>query len=144
MICDKIDDCIEVLDRAIEICRDPKGGKSTFRIENEDRKQYSKVNFEDCVYDGKENETKCDYAFIHRDVVYFVELKGSDVQKGYAQLAATIIDTKKCFQDKEIKARLVVTKNGAPKIAKKSSGYKNLVKNTKDIVVKQHILTEKI
>ena len=144
MICDKIDDCIEVFEKPLENCTDPKGGKSTFRLVNTERKNFSKINFEDCVYEGKENETKCDYAFIYDNVIFYVELKGSDVRKGYAQLSATIAETSKCFPEKAIKARMVVSKNNAPNIARKSVGYKKLIRKTTDIIVKQKVLIEKI
>lgn len=145
MICPKIEDCKEKLEKLHDSWTDPKGGKSKFTIKNENRIEYYKINFEECVYKGRENDTKCDFGLIVGKTVYFIELKGSDVTQGYKQLEATIAETRKCFPDFTFKAKLVVSKNNYPDLSKKNSAYTNLVKWTKkDIEVKVNVLSEKI
>ncbi len=145
MICRKIEDCTEKSKKPLDSWTDPKGGKSKFSIKNNNRIEYSKINFEECVYKGRENDTKCDYALIVGSTVYFIELKGSDVAKGYKQLEATITETKKCFPDFSLRAKLVVSKNNSPDLAKKNIAYKNLARLTNnDIEVKVNVISEKI
>ncbi|MFT5890247.1 MAG: hypothetical protein ACI9Y7_000337 [Dokdonia sp.] len=143
MICDKIEECSEIFDKPLDNLVDPKGGKSKFSIKNINRNSYIKIDFENCVYEDRQNDTKCDYGLIIDDEVYFVELKGSDVSKGYKQLESTIRETLRCFDGKRIKARMVVTKFSRPDIAKKTTEYKNLVRLTNnDVEVKQNVLTQ--
>lgn len=145
MICKKIESCIEDFEKPRDTWKDSKGGKSVFVLDNSNRNVYSKINFEDCVYEGRYNDTKCDYALISNDTVYFVELKGSDVKKGYEQLSATIKETAKCFSNLSIKVRMVVTRNSHPNLAKKTASYKHLFKVTNnDVIVKVNVLNEKI
>lgn len=50
-----------------------------------------KIQIDGCLIDDEKVE-KCDYGFIcpEDDVMYFVELKGSDVEKAFSQVTNTI------------------------------------------------------
>ncbi len=67
--------------------------KSTFRIINRSLLTVNKVAVDGCYQEG--SSKKCDYLFeiIHDsnvDTVYYVELKGRDVEHGIKQLTSTI------------------------------------------------------
>lgn len=128
MICEKILDCANSFSHTKKTLNDISGGKSTFIIENNSSSNYEIIDFENCVYEGKENETKCDFGLATDDTIYFIELKGNDLRKGCDQLRMTINATKKCFDDKEIEARLVVSKVNQPKMYKNTPNYKRLIK----------------
>ena len=131
MICKKIEDCKKEGNNRLLTFKDKKGSGSKYVFVNNSRKTYYKIKIENCVYKNKPNDTKCDYGIIFKDEVYFIELKGSDVNKGMKQLLATIKETKKCFQKKTIKARLVVTRYPSRKHTRKRKEYVDLIEITK-------------
>lgn len=90
---------------------------SNYKVENFDETSYSMVEVDDCVFNS--DLTKCDYAMIcekeKNKIVHFVELKGSDNNKGLNQIYETIYNTKQYFIGYKIKTRLIVTKAEAPR-----------------------------
>lgn len=147
MICTKIEDCKQKLNNPKKTLVDKKGGKSKYLIANKSQSEYSIINFENCVYEDKQNDTKCDYGIETEDSIYYIELKGSDVIKGVKQILTTFNETEKCFGDKAKKARLIVTRFSKPKIAKQTKEYKDLIKKiggVEGFVIKQNEYTEVI
>ena len=65
----------------------------TFRIKNNSSYTVNKVKVDGC-YIKTQTGIKCDYLFeiikINIDKVFYVELKGSDIQHAVAQLASTL------------------------------------------------------
>jgi len=62
-----------------------------FEIRNDNSRSVNKVRVDGCLID--DNRERCDYLFeIDKPIslVIYVELKGSDIQKAYNQLIATI------------------------------------------------------
>lgn len=145
MICKKIEDCKEKLNKPRDTFVDKIGCKSQYLIENKGRKTYYKVNFESCVYSDRANDTKCDYGMITGESVFFIELKGSDVKKGITQLLSTIKEVKNCFEGKSFEARLIVSKTPKPNLLKKTKEYRDLVKITNQrTIIKKDQHTDKI
>lgn len=133
MICNRIEDCKKVeLDKSKDTWKDSKGCDSKYLIENKSKKTYYKIDFENYVYENKQNETKCDYGLLTEDTIYFVELKGRNISKGIKQLYATLLETEKCFNGLNKKARIVASKIHRPDLMKRDKEYKYLVKKTKE------------
>ena len=68
-----------------------KENKSSFRINNKSKYKVSTVTVDGCLIDDA--RTRCDYLFeigIPVISVRYVELKGSDIEKAYKQLGATV------------------------------------------------------
>jgi hypothetical protein len=105
---------------------DRKGGKSKYSFTNPHSKAYYEIDFENDVFEN--NDTKCDYGIQTETTIFYIELKGSDVKKGVEQLLETIKATDKCFENLELKARLIVSKYPQPDIVRKTKEYKDLVK----------------
>ena len=59
-----------------------------FEIRNDNSRSVNKVRVDGCLID--DNRERCDYLFEIDKLVIYVELKGSDIQKAYNQLIATI------------------------------------------------------
>jgi hypothetical protein len=143
MICDQINECSIELKIPKKTLIDKKGGNSKYCIENMDRKSFYEIDFEECVYKNKQNDTKCDYGILCEQNVFYIELKGSDVKKGIKQLLATIVETKECFNGKKLKARLIVSKFPKPELIKQTKEYKDLVKIVnQNLIITQNIHTE--
>ena len=65
--------------------------KRTFRITNPNREKIKTILVDGCLIDDA--RIRCDYAFEigpSSDCAIYVELKGSDISRAFAQLAATI------------------------------------------------------
>ena len=107
---------------------DAGGGTSSFTIQNKSKTVFVIIDFENCVFKGNFIDSKCDYGLETDTSIYFIELKGSNLEKGCYQLKSTINQTKKCFKEKNIEARLVVTKVRKPKLYKNTPDYKQLIK----------------
>jgi len=141
MICKKIEECKKEQNKSKFTLQDKKGGRSKFIVFNKSRSEYALIDFENCVYENKENDIKCDYGLVINQSIYYIELKGSDVLTGFKQLSQTIDETEKCFSKFEKKSRLIVTKFSKPDLAKKNKAYKDLVKklgNTENLIIKQN------
>lgn len=145
MICERIKECKKELNKPKDTFVDKIGCNSRYLIENKDRRTYYKIDFENCVYHDRKNDTKCDYGMIVNESVVFIELKGSDVKKGISQLLSTVNETKNCFNGMNLKARLIVSRNTAPNITTRSKDYRDLVRITNNpIIIKKDQYTEKI
>jgi len=95
---------------------DPKAlSDSNYKVENLKEKIYSLVKMDGCVFDS--NETKCDFGMHLQDdnTIHFIELKGSDNNKGLMQLIETINNTKECYKGFNKKVRLIVSRAEAPR-----------------------------
>lgn len=146
MICNKIRGCEIKESHPIKVLKDRKGGKSIYRIENRSTSNFSIIDFENCVYEERQNDVKCDFGLKTDNSIYYVELKGSDVKNGITQLLETLAETEKCFKGLDKKIRLVATKFSKPNLVKKRREYKDLVKKVglNNIVITQNIFTENI
>lgn len=145
MICDKIKDCKKSVNHSKKTLVDRKGGKSKYIVNNKLKSTYSIIDFENCVYENTQNDTKCDYGLKTDESIIYIELKGSDVVKGIKQLLITINETEKCFTGLGKKARLIITRFSKPKIAKQTKEYKDLIKKIgclKNLDIKQNEYTE--
>lgn len=146
MICETINVCKgEGLNKTKDTWKDSKGCGSKYLIVNNNRKTYHKIDFENCVYKGRENETKCDYGLLTDDTIYYIELKGRDVKKGVKQLLSTLNETEKCFDDLHKKARIIASKISKPDIIKRMKEYRDLVTKIKGKpIIVTNKYTEKI
>jgi len=145
MICDDIRVCLVKLEVPKKTLVDKKGGHSKYCIDNPDRNIFDLIDFETCVYNDREHDTKCDFGILTQENIFYIELKGSDVKKGVEQLLSTIADTRKCFEDKLLKARLVVSRYPKPALVRQTKEYKDLVKIVnQNLIITQNIHTEKI
>ncbi|BEV04618.1 hypothetical protein [Chryseobacterium gambrini] len=143
--CEDIEKCCSESSDKRKTLKDKKGGSSRLLIENKLQKKFNIIDFEDCVYKAKQQETKCDFGILTDTEIIYVELKGSDVKQGIFQLKSTIEDTKQCFKDLNFKGNIVVTKFSKPNLVKQRKDYKDLVKLLqKEPVIKQNIHTENI
>lgn len=145
MNCKSVEDCKKELTKSKLTLKDKKGGKSKLLINNKSESKFAIIDFEECVYKNKENDTKCDFGLIANQSIFFIELKGSDVSTGFKQLLQTINETEKCFIGLKKKSRLIVSKYSKPDLAKKSKAYKDLIKklgNTERLIVKQNLYQE--
>lgn len=151
MICETIENCSVPVKDAKKTFVDSKGCKSKYLVENPGRKEYFSIDFENCVYGNRQNDTKCDFGVKTDNTAFYIELKGSDVKKGIEQLLSTIQETKKCFTGLTPKARLVVSKFPKPESVRNSKEYKDLAKILNyqymvndNLQITQHTFTENI
>lgn len=143
MICNEINHCLNSFEIPRKTLRDKKGGNSKYLIENPNHKVFFEIDFEECVYKNRENDTKCDFGIQHENTMYYIELKGSDVKKGVEQLLSTINETERCFKNHTLSARLIVTKFQKPKLVKQTKEYKDLIKIVNQhLIITQNIFTE--
>ncbi len=95
---------------AIEACRVRKNNKketlidkgaesdSKCLIENTNQSDYNVVEFENCVFKKIQSEyEKCDFGVETDNEIFYIELKGSNNNKGLKQILATVQSTKHCF-----------------------------------------------
>jgi hypothetical protein len=79
-------------------------------IENVSGYQLRKVKIDKCIKAG-ENGKKCDYLFHlkkdHKQVVFFVELKGGKVTKGLKQVATTLELLSNEFVNAQLMVRII-------------------------------------
>lgn len=91
--------------------------RTRYEIENKDEKIVSHLSFDLC------NESGCDYLFIIEekgsDKYIFVELKDSDLIQAIGQIRVTMERYRSCLTDKEIHARVVLTKTYSPDVSDK-------------------------
>ena len=145
MICKEISSCEVNSNHSKKTLIDKKGGKSKYIIHNKSKFDYSIIDFENCVYKNRENDTKCDFGLKTSNSIFYIELKGSEVIQGIKQLLVTIKDTGKCFENINKKARLVVSKFSKPEAAYRTKEYRNLIKkigSVKNFEIKQNQYTE--
>ncbi|QTD36228.1 hypothetical protein JL193_08600 [Polaribacter batillariae] len=148
MICNLIESCKVSVNHSKKTLIDKEGGKSKYLIHNKSTSNYSIIDFENCVYKGRQNDTKCDFGLKTETSIFYIELKGSDAIGGIKQLLATVNETEKCFSNIDKKARLIVTRFSKPKVAKQTKQtkeYKDLIKkigSVENFVIKQNAYTE--
>lgn len=111
MICQRVADCQETRTHFKETFSERGACRTEYKIQNPTRSEYHKIDFENCVYQNRQNDTKCDFGLMTSNSIIYIELKGKNVRTGLKQLKATVEETDKCF---EKKARLIVT--GSPTI----------------------------
>lgn len=115
-LAEAIIDCADHYNVRSKTFTDPKAkSASSYKVENLSAKNYEVIKIDGCVF--KSDETKCDYAMRVKDEkdIFFVELKGSDNNKGLEQLYQTIINTKDYFSGYKKQVRLIVSKAEAPR-----------------------------
>ncbi|MFY1048271.1 hypothetical protein [Chryseobacterium sp. GP-SGM7] len=143
--CEDLEKCYSEFSDKRKTLKDKKGGTSRLLVENKRQKKFNIIDFEDCVYKSKQQETKCDFAVLTDTEIIYVELKGSDVKQGIFQLKSTIEDTKNCFKNLNFKGSIIVTKFSKPNLVKQRKDYKDLVRLLqKEPIIKQNIHTENI
>lgn len=78
----------------------------TFTLLNNGKKKVKCIEIDGCVYN--EATTKCDYLMVVEDIskAFFIELKGTDVEKGIQQLYVTVNGLKSHFTDYVLEARI--------------------------------------
>lgn len=86
---------------------EPEKGKS-FVVENKKRFEIHKTRVDGCLFDAQVE--KCDW-IIHYDVqgnrAHFIELKGTDIEKGCSQLRSTLRLTQEYFAQHEKHCHIV-------------------------------------
>ncbi len=87
--------CSEVIKNKVIVKSE---NKSSVRIVNKKKEKIQVVTVDGCLIGA--NEAKCDYLFnaIESGKVFYVELKGSDIDKALEQLKATINKTEAHFR----------------------------------------------
>ena len=76
---ERIDNCKETAtDRNIVL----KEQKSIYKAINRTDESISIYKVDGCIYKPSSDETRCNYLLDVNQKLYFIELKGSDVQKG--------------------------------------------------------------
>jgi len=144
VIYERINDCKVEKNNSRLSLKDVKAvTKSKYSIVNDHRKSYHIIDIEGCVFQNENEIEKCDWAMEVENKIHYIELKGSDVSKGISQLLNTITETHQCFKLFSLKARLIVSKNPKPNIAKKNRKYIQLMKLVKnDFIIKQNEFIE--
>ena len=105
-----------------------KGAKTNYKIKNNGLK-VDQYTMDDCVLNHLPKESKCDYLFVvkHDNIDgYFVEMKGSDINKACKQLLSSIEKLRANITG-NIFARIVTTKIATPNYHQ-AKEYKHLKK----------------
>lgn len=115
--------------RPLVVLDDKKGGKVSYRGENEDRKELIVYKIDDGIM--KDNPgIKCDYGLYTTSsgVIRFIELKGSDLDKAHQQIIRSIryILNDSVTGINKVHGRIVLSKERVPNI--KSNYEKQLEK----------------
>jgi len=149
MIIESIENCYVAFNDRKKTLKDKKGRNSKYLIENCKLEEFHQIDIEECVYKNNSQDTKCDFAIKTSHSVFFIELKGSNVTKGVNQLLETIKETKHCFQNLQLNARLIVSKFSKPDLVRQRKEYVELAKlvkykegKNKNLIIKQNIYTE--
>jgi hypothetical protein len=80
MICNLIKECSIEFKNSEKTLVDKKGGGSKYLINNSNKNTFALIDFETCVYKNNQNDTKFDFGINTENIIYFIELKGSDVK----------------------------------------------------------------
>lgn len=151
MIIESIDICCIAFNDRKKTLKDKKGGNSKYLIVNRKLEEFHQIDIEECVYKNNSQDTKCDFAIKTSNSVFFIELKGSDVKQGVNQLLETIKETKHCFQNLQLNARLIVSKFPKPDIVRQRKEYVELAKlvkfqkwKNKNLIIKQNNYIEEL
>lgn len=79
-----------------------------FFVENKKRVKIHKTQVDGCLFDAKVE--KCDWIIHYHDQhhrAHFIELKGTDIKKGYSQLRSTLRLTQEHFARHEKRCHIV-------------------------------------
>jgi hypothetical protein len=106
--CADIDNCKTAFNQRKLTLIDPKAAsKSNCLIENNTEKEFSKIEFEQCVFNNS-NHLKCDYGIeIKDESIFYIELKGSDNNQGLKQLLETVTRSLRCYSSYNKEAILI-------------------------------------
>lgn len=102
--------CIEFKDNR-RICVAEENGKK-YELRNDSEIPVRKIKVDKCLAQN-EREKRCDFLMEVENLerVYFIELKGGDLNKAVNQIYSTIIYLKKEFINYRIEARIVGSKD---------------------------------
>lgn len=81
---------------------------------NPQSKLIQRYKVDGCLLDV--SQSKCDYLLLVDETAYYIELKGSDREKGCHQLLETIHVLQRRIQKETTEARLVVSRSPKPKV----------------------------
>ncbi len=111
MACKPYEDCFDFVEqkRKIVTCTDRKSS-TKYIYENDSSDTLSKYRVDGCLIN--DDDSKCDYLMLNctKKVLYFVELKGSDLIKAVRQIDRSINILHKDFKDYSVEARIVLTR----------------------------------
>lgn len=108
------DGCVERISGTNVVLRDPDGGSSEFRLQiASEHRSCAKIYIVDnCLV---KVGIRCDYLVLPNDAAaVFVELKGGDVEKGFAQLEASVSELGPSLPARSLYAVLVPTRCPIP------------------------------
>lgn len=119
------EECVEHNDRR-KICVAEENGKK-YQLNNKSGITIKKVKVDKCL-EQKVNEKRCDFLIEAKELkrVFFIELKGADLNKAVTQIHSSIVYLKSEFKNYKIDARIVGSKD-VPDI-KITANYRNLLK----------------
>ncbi len=120
-----INNCEEIVSHKNIVLKE---NKSIHRAINEQQNKVSKYKVDGCIYELGSDETRCDYLLETGQKLYFIELKGSDTQKGLEQVLVSIRNLKQYFSYNGINARIVTTRGTRPQRLNTYPEYRNLFK----------------
>ncbi len=117
--------CLEHNDKR-KICVAEENGKK-YRLDNNSGVTIKKVKVDKCL-PQKVNEKRCDFLIEAEELrrVFFIELKGADLNKAVNQIHSSILYLKNEFKNYKIDARIVGSKD-VPDI-KITANYRKLAK----------------
>ncbi|QHI37978.1 hypothetical protein IMCC3317_33610 [Kordia antarctica] len=120
-----IDNCKEtVTDRNIVL----REKKSIYRAINRTNESILIYKVDGCIYKPSNIETRCDYLLNANQKLYFIELKGSNVQKGLRQVLISINNLVKHLNNSSVNARIITTRGTKPKRLNTYKEYRDLIK----------------
>lgn len=117
-------ECVRTSKDKIIALKDPKGGSSKARFLNPNRREVEEVIVDECaITEG----VRCDFLLNIREInaSYFVELKGSQIQKAFDQLSRS---HKVLSQGLEKSVTWVVSSSKVPRLGPKIQRLKRLAK----------------
>ncbi|MCF6296388.1 MAG: hypothetical protein L3J08_00120 [Flavobacteriaceae bacterium] len=143
MIKEQLEHCEEFTTVSIIVLKEK---KSIYRGLNRNNENVSKYKIDGCVYQSSSTSVRCDYLLETKENLYFIELKGTDVQKGLKQVLFSIRNLKQYFENKNINARIITTRGAKPNRLNTYNEYRELLKliNPSSIVLSNTPFEENI
>ena len=112
-LCDDLAAPANCFDNSI-VCAE-NGRKFSIQLPKNSSETFCRVNVDGCVIPEDSTLERCDFMFrrCQNREIYFVELKGKDVEKGYSQIKSTIefIRPKLKFQPEKVSAFIIVSRS---------------------------------
>lgn len=105
-------DCRDVDDHRQELVSEENQKKHV--LLNPGQQKLQRYHVDGCLFTGEVK--KCDFLILTDGRAYFVELKGGDSEKGCEQLRETIQALHRKLPNRDIRARLVLSKVKKPKL----------------------------